>query len=197
MEDNDPNRETANTWNYQSCIMSLLKHFVLLLVVLPLLAFGGGGSLKATERFGDGLNAPALVLAEVHNIAPSAAEAHLYYLDIDPLASVCGSLDPSRHGRMRRVRLWYAEGTWVGGGGAGGGVIMPATHLPKPGDVVLCVINATGDGRWYVSNEPCLFMPGSSSIIKVSGLADPALREVLARLREARAGERQVGPSAE
>ena len=174
--------------------MSLLKHFALLLVVLPLLAFGGGGSLKATDNFGDGTNGPALIVAEVREVTSPPARSEQYHLTLDPLAAVCGSFDPSRHGRMRRVRLWYAEGTWVGGGGGGGGgggVIMVATHLPESDDLVLCVIAATGDGQWYVWNERCLFMPGMSSIIKVSGPTDPAVREVLARLREARAGERQ------
>ena len=170
--------------------MSFLKYLLLLLAALPLLGLGGGGSVDAADNFGDGTDGLALVLAEVRAITPSAKRPHLYHLDVHPIASVCGSFDPSRH-RAMEVAILYAEGTWVGGGGGGGGVIMVATHLPEPGDLVLCVIAATGDGQWYVWNEPCLFMPGSSSIIKVSGLDDPALREVLERLRAARAGERQ------
>lgn len=95
-------------------------------------------------------------------------------LNIDVLATLTGTWDPAGAPRMQSCVVFGAE--------------TAIRESPPPGTHVLVVVARQPDRSYLIPSAHVSFMPSDSAIQRVEGFDDPRVRQVIARLRELRAG---------
>jgi len=115
-----------------------------------------------------------VVLATIRNIHknPDAAGYYQFLATLEPRASLCGEIDPSLYPSVAVGFNYDGTGTSV-------------KEMPAEGATVMTVVIRGEKGLGIVSDY-CTFMPGSSSLVAVSGLDDPKVKETLKQLQSAR-----------
>lgn len=113
----------------------------------------------------------SLILARVCDEAThvdGADSKFLLHMTIEPLATLAGEFDPSKHSKQD-VRFYVGTPT------------IP--EAPGEGTIVLAVVQ---DGNFVIS-DACQFMPHGAPMVAIDGLSDSRVLATLKKVREARA----------